>query len=82
MANYFNTLSLREKLGQLGCCRFMNRSEFQSGCDFLKGKKRRSIHPETSDLLESWLTILSEQGENAAFEEIRKSIKRSRSSAE
>ncbi|WP_406043785.1 ketol-acid reductoisomerase [Succinimonas sp.] len=39
MANYFNTLSLREKLGQLGCCRFMNRSEFQSGCDFLKGKK-------------------------------------------
>ena len=39
MANYFNTLSLREKLGQLGCCRFMNRSEFSSGCDFLKGKK-------------------------------------------
>ena len=38
---------------------------------FLKGKKRRIIHPETSDLLESWLTILAEQGENAAFSEIR-----------
>lgn len=39
MANYFNTLNLREKLAQLGCCEFMNREEFASGCDFLKGKK-------------------------------------------
>ena len=38
-ANYFNTLNLREKLDQLGRCRFMDRSEFESGCDFLKGKK-------------------------------------------
>lgn len=37
--NYFNTLNLREKLDQLGRCRFMDRSEFESGCDFLKGKK-------------------------------------------
>ncbi len=37
MANYFNTLSLREKLGQLGKCRFMDRSEFSDGCNFLKG---------------------------------------------
>ena len=45
---------------------------------FLKGKHRRSIHPETSDLLEGWLTILAEQGEDAAFAEIRKAVKHSR----
>lgn len=45
---------------------------------FMRGKKTRSIHPDTSDLLESWLTILAEQGEYAAFEEIRKSLKRSK----
>jgi len=36
MANYFNTLSLREKLDQLGQCRFMKREEFADGCNFLK----------------------------------------------
>ena len=45
---------------------------------FLKGKKRRSIHPETSDLLESWLTLLAEQGEEAAFTEVRKAVKAAR----
>ena len=39
MANYFNTLNLRQQLAQLGKCRFMNRDEFATGCDFLKGKK-------------------------------------------
>lgn len=39
MANYFNTLSLRQQLDQLGRCRFMERSEFTDGCEFLKGKK-------------------------------------------
>lgn len=39
MANYFNTLSLRQQLEQLGRCRFMQRNEFADGCDFLKGKK-------------------------------------------
>ena len=38
MANYFNTLNLREKLDQLGRCRFMDRSEFADGCNYLKGK--------------------------------------------
>ena len=37
MSNYFNTLSLREKLEQLGKCRFMQREEFADGCNFLKG---------------------------------------------
>ena len=36
MANYFNTLSLREKLAQLGKCRFMQREEFSDGCNFIK----------------------------------------------
>ncbi|MEE3240248.1 MAG: ketol-acid reductoisomerase [Pseudomonadota bacterium] len=39
MANYFNTLPLREQLEQLGKCRFMDSSEFSDGCDYLKGKK-------------------------------------------
>ena len=39
MANYFNTLSLREQLAQLGKCRFMDTSEFSDGVAALKGKK-------------------------------------------
>ena len=39
MANYFNTLNLRQQLAQLGKCRFMKREEFATGCEFLKGKK-------------------------------------------
>ena len=39
MANYFNTLSLRDKLDQLGKCRFMDSSEFSDGVAALKGKK-------------------------------------------
>ncbi len=39
MANYFNTLSLRDKLDQLGKCRFMDSSEFTDGVKALKGKK-------------------------------------------
>ena len=39
MANYFNTLSLSEKLDQLSKCRFMESSEFSEGVNALKGKK-------------------------------------------
>jgi ketol-acid reductoisomerase len=39
MSNYFNTLSLREQLLQLGVCEFMDKSEFANGVDALKGKK-------------------------------------------
>ncbi len=39
MANYFNTLSLREQLTQLGKCRFMQAAEFSDGVSALKGKK-------------------------------------------
>ena len=39
MANYFNTLSLREQLAQLGKCRFMDTSEFSDGIAALKDKK-------------------------------------------
>ena len=39
MANYFNTLSLRQQLEQLGKCRFMEASEFENGVEALKGKK-------------------------------------------
>ncbi|KAA1248067.1 ketol-acid reductoisomerase [Aquimarina sp. RZ0] len=39
MVNYFNTLSLRDQLTQLGKCRFMDSSEFSEGVAALKGKK-------------------------------------------
>jgi len=39
MANYFNTLPLREQLAQLGKCEFMDSAEFSDGVSYLKGKK-------------------------------------------
>ena len=39
MTNYFNQLSLRDQLEQLGQCRFMNTNEFESGVSKLTGKK-------------------------------------------
>lgn len=39
MANYFNSLTLREQLAQLGKCEFMNPSEFADEANYLKGKK-------------------------------------------
>lgn len=38
MANYFNTLNLRQQLAQLGKCRFMARDEFADEAGYLKGK--------------------------------------------
>ena len=39
MTNYFNQLSLRDQLDQLGQCRFMNLNEFESGVSKLLDKK-------------------------------------------
>ncbi len=39
MTNYFNTLSLREQLIELGKCRFMESTEFEEGVAPLIGKK-------------------------------------------
>ena len=39
MANYFNQLTLSEKLNQLAQCRFMETEEFSYGVAALKGKK-------------------------------------------
>jgi ketol-acid reductoisomerase len=39
MSNYFNQLSLRDQLHQLGQCRFMDSSEFEDGIQALAGKK-------------------------------------------
>ncbi|MGN0474209.1 MAG: DUF5662 family protein [Acutalibacteraceae bacterium] len=43
---------------------------------FLNAKARRIIHPETSELLESWLTMLAERGEKETFAEIRRYLRR------
>jgi len=39
MANYFNSLSLREQLQQLGVCEFLDQTHFTDGVQELKGKK-------------------------------------------
>lgn len=38
-ANYFNSLSMADKLDQLARCRFMKREEFADGIKALEGKK-------------------------------------------
>lgn len=43
---------------------------------FLKAKGRRFIDEETSDLLESWLTMLSEKGEDETFRYLKSFVKK------
>ncbi len=45
---------------------------------FNRGKDRRSMHQATSDLLEGWLTLLAEQGEETAFAEVRRAVKQAK----
>ena len=42
---------------------------------FMRGKGHRVIHPESSDLCERLLSLLAEQGEKAAFAEMRRLLK-------
>lgn len=42
---------------------------------FLNAKNRRIINRKTSELLESWLTMLAQQGEKATFAEIKRYLK-------
>ncbi len=37
--NYFNSLTMKQKLEEIGTCRFMDASEFANGTDAAKGKK-------------------------------------------
>lgn len=43
---------------------------------FYRGKARRKIHPDTSELLERMLTMLAEQGEEKTFARIRRMMER------
>ncbi len=42
---------------------------------FLRAKQRRVIHPETSDLLESLLQMLADEGEDKTFAHLRQLIR-------
>lgn len=42
---------------------------------FMRAKATRSIHPETSDILEDLLVTLAEKGEDAAFAKIKQMLK-------
>ena len=39
---------------------------------YLRGDARSRMHPDTADLLESWLTMLAEKGEEETFAHLRK----------
>ncbi len=45
---------------------------------FDRGRARRFINPETSALLESWLVMLKEQGEDAALRHIKECVRASK----
>ena len=45
---------------------------------YLRGKSRRVIHPDTAALLESWLRLLAEEGEAAAFAAVRQEVQAAR----
>jgi hypothetical protein len=45
---------------------------------FMRGKSRRSIHPETSDFLEKLLTMLEKEGEKQTFRYIKQFLKHNR----
>lgn len=47
---------------------------------FMAGKPRRVVHPATSDLLENWLRMLAEEGEDAVFAHIRRLVRADRTS--
>ncbi len=49
---------------------------------FNLAKETRMIHEETSALLESWLVLLAEQGEKAAFAAVRAAVKEARRNKE
>ena len=42
---------------------------------FERGKDRRFIHPETSDLIESWLVMLREKGEKETLRHIKSVVR-------
>lgn len=42
---------------------------------FNRGKARNTMHPNTAALLESWLRLLAEQGEEAAFAAVKAAVK-------
>ena len=45
---------------------------------FLRAKKVRLIHPETSALLEGWLTMLAQEGEEKTFAKIKAQVRAAR----
>ena len=42
---------------------------------YLRGKDQRIIHPKTGALMEEWLTMLAEQGEQATLAHVRQMVK-------
>jgi len=43
---------------------------------FLRGNARNAMHPETAETLEHWLNVLADEGEDAAFREVKKAVKK------
>ena len=45
---------------------------------FLRGEAKSLMHPKTASLLESWLTVLAEEGEDAALRRVKAAVKADR----
>jgi hypothetical protein len=45
---------------------------------YLRGHTRVKLHPDTADLLESWLILLAEQGEAVAFAAVKAAVQADR----
>ena len=67
MANYFNSLSLREQLNQLGVCEFMDLSHFADGVNALKGKKIVIVGCGAQGLNQGFFNILEKFNHNKTF---------------
>lgn len=60
---------------RVAASKIYNKEKYNSKCPleyFEKGKHRRTIHPETSDMIENLLKMLAEKGEDATFAYIKK----------
>ncbi len=42
---------------------------------FAGGRAKKLMHPDTIEIIERWLIILRDEGENAAFKQIKKELK-------
>lgn len=64
---------------RMAACKIYQKEKYtdRSALDyFMGGHARERMHPETAALLQSWLSVLAEQGEKAAFQTVRAAVRK------